>query len=207
MTRVHGSHSLWVMGSCRLPPMLKFVVSSVSCSGRFFSRYSVFRSPQSGMVNEEPLCGCATTKLLFIYLFIYYIINWLLVKHSIFTSDFSKSPGHLVDSCVGWGGMVLMSWSGWRRRKGGKYNVLHNAGINVWTGRVDCMGIGVAFDFFDFFDFFFFFGGGGVNFRLLGLENSSNVITYPEGTKEMFKCYLYVRANPTTLPFLTLIPA
>ena len=75
MTRVHGSHSLWVMGSCRLPPMLKFVVSSVSCSERFFSRYSVFRSPQSGMVNEEPLCGCATTKLLFIYLFIYYIIN------------------------------------------------------------------------------------------------------------------------------------
>ena len=30
-----------------------------------------FRSPQSGIVNEELLCGCATTKLLFIYLFIY----------------------------------------------------------------------------------------------------------------------------------------
>ena len=72
------------------------------------------------------------------------------------------------------------------------------------------MGIGVAFDFFDFFFFFFLWRGGGSNFRLLGLENSSNVqnvITYPEGTKEVFKCCLYARANPTSLPFLTLIPA
>ena len=69
------------------------------------------------------------------------------------------------------------------------------------------MGIGVAFHFFEIFFFFFFLGGGGENFRLLGLENSSNVITYPEGTKEVFKCCLYARANPTPLPFLTLIPA
>ena len=24
--------------------------------------------------------------------------------------------------------------------EGGKYNLLHNAGINVWTGRAGCMG-------------------------------------------------------------------
>ena len=91
-----------------------------------------------------------------IYLFIYYnIINWLLVKHSFLTSDFSESPGHLVDPCVGWGGMVLMSWSGWRRRKG--VSKMYCTLINVWMGRVDCMVKGVAFAFFAFF----FFGGGG----------------------------------------------
>ena len=38
--------------------------------------------------------------------------------------------------------------------EGGKYNVLHNAGINVWTGRTGCMGIREASEYF-------FFGGGG----------------------------------------------
>ena len=91
-----------------------------------------------------------------IYLFIYYnIINWLLVKHSFLTSDFSESPGHLVNPCVGWGGMVLMSWSGWRRRKG--VSKMYCTLINVWMGRVDCMVKGVAFAFFAFF----FCGGGG----------------------------------------------
>ena len=56
---------------------------------------------------------------------------------------------------VRWDGFNELKWVA--SEEGGKYNVLHNAGINVWTGRVDCMGIGVAFDFF----FFFFFGGGG----------------------------------------------
>ena len=37
--------------------------------------------------------------------------------------------------------------------EGGKYNALHNAGINVWTGRAGCMGIREASDFF-------FLGGG-----------------------------------------------
>ena len=54
---------------------------------------------------------------LFIYSFVI-IINWLLVKHSIFTSDFPEPPRHLVYFCVGWGGMVLMSWSEWHWRKG-----------------------------------------------------------------------------------------
>ena len=39
--------------------------------------------------------------------------------------------------------------------EGGEYNVLHNAGINVWTGRTGCMGIREASEYF------FFFGGGG----------------------------------------------
>ena len=43
--------------------------------------------------------------------------------------------------------------------EGGKYNALHNAGINVWTGRAGCMGIREASDFF------FFLGGGGVGFK------------------------------------------
>ena len=75
VTQAHGSCSLRVMGSCHLPPVLEFVVSSVSCSKKFFSRYSGFRSPQSGKVNEEPLCGCTATKLLFIYLFIHLPIH------------------------------------------------------------------------------------------------------------------------------------
>ena len=85
--------------------------------------------------------------------------------------------------------------------EGGKYNALHNAGINVWTGRAGCMGIREASDFF--------LGGGGwgSNFRPLGLENSSIVIKCPEGTKEVFKLFIiiyllfvlrlfYARTNP-----------
>ena len=33
-----------------------------------------------------------------------------------------------------------------------------------------------------------FFFGGGSNFRPLGLENSSNVIKYPKGTRDMHLC-------------------
>ena len=49
--------------------------------------------------------------------------------------------------------------------EGGKYNVLHNAGINVWTGRAGCMGIREASEFF------FFLGGGvgGLGFKFLTL--------------------------------------
>ena len=71
------------------------------CSERFFfSRYTpVFPSPQklkfpnpiqSGMVDKDPLCGCATTKLLFIYLFIYlnlfiYLFIYLFIIYYLFT--------------------------------------------------------------------------------------------------------------------------
>ena len=44
--------------------------------------------------------------------------------------------------------------------EGGEYNVLHNAGINVWTGRTGCMGIREASEYF-----FFFGGGGAVGFK------------------------------------------
>ena len=91
VTRAHGSRPLGVMGSCRLPPVLEFVVSSVSCSERFFSSYSGFCSPQSGKVNEEPLCGCATTKLLFIYLFIHLPIHLFIYSFIIILLIDSKS--------------------------------------------------------------------------------------------------------------------
>ena len=59
-----------------------FVVGSILCSERFFSsRYSGFPSPRKptflnsistrNQVDEEPLCGFAASKSLFVYLFIY----------------------------------------------------------------------------------------------------------------------------------------
>ena len=89
----------WRSGeSTRLPPMwlgfkfwrrgymwVEFVVGSLLCSERFFSGYSGFPSPQKptfpnsnstmNEVDEEPLCGCATSKSLFIYLFIIYLLT------------------------------------------------------------------------------------------------------------------------------------
>ena len=84
----------WRSGeSARLPPMwpgfnsrrrrhvwVEFVVGSLPCSERFFSGYSgfplssktnIFPNSNStrNQVDEEPLCGCATCKSLFIYLF------------------------------------------------------------------------------------------------------------------------------------------
>ena len=64
---------------------VEFVVGSLLCSERFFSGYSGF--PLSSKTNiskfqfdqdqvvEEPLCGCATSKSLFIYLFICYVFD------------------------------------------------------------------------------------------------------------------------------------
>jgi len=60
---------------------VEFVVGSVPCSERKKTRYSGFPQrptfPNSNstrnQVDEEPLCGCATSKPLFIYLFIYFI--------------------------------------------------------------------------------------------------------------------------------------
>ena len=83
--------------SAHLPPMwpgfksrhqchmwVEFVVGSLPCSKMFFSEYSGFplssknqtfpnSTSTSNQVDEEPLCGCATCKLLFI-LFIYFTI-------------------------------------------------------------------------------------------------------------------------------------
>ena len=61
---------------------VKFVVGSLLRSERFFSgvlRFSSLSQKQTisnsnstrNQVDEEPLCGCATSKSLFIYLFIY----------------------------------------------------------------------------------------------------------------------------------------
>ena len=62
---------------------VEFVIGFRPCSERFFSRYTGFPlSPEqrhfpipirSGMADEEPLYGCATTKS-FIYLFTYLLI-------------------------------------------------------------------------------------------------------------------------------------
>ena len=64
---------------------VKFVVGSLPCSERYSPGTPVFPSPQKptfpdsnstrNQVDEEPLCGCATFKPLFIhyfYLFIYF---------------------------------------------------------------------------------------------------------------------------------------
>ena len=92
----------WRSGeSTRLPPMwpgfkswrrhhmwVEFVVGSLPCYEKFFSGYSGFPSPQKptfpnsnstrNQVDEEPLCGCTTSKSLFIYLFIfiYYLFTF-----------------------------------------------------------------------------------------------------------------------------------
>ena len=60
---------------------VEFVVGFLLRSERFFSGHSVFPSPQKStfansnstrnQVDEEPLCGCVTSKSLFNYLFIY----------------------------------------------------------------------------------------------------------------------------------------
>ena len=65
---------------------VEFVAGSILCSERLFSGYSGFfvsskikkpTFPNSNstkkQVEEEPLSGCATSKSLFIYLFIYFI--------------------------------------------------------------------------------------------------------------------------------------
>ena len=83
----------WCSGeSARLPLMwpgfksrrlrhmwVEFVVGSLLCSERFSPGTPVFPSPQKptfpnsnstrNQIDEEPLCGCATSKSLFIYLF------------------------------------------------------------------------------------------------------------------------------------------
>ena len=59
---------------------VEFVVGSLLCSERFFSGYSGFPSPKTptfpnshstrNQVDEEPLCGCSTSKSLFIYCYL-----------------------------------------------------------------------------------------------------------------------------------------
>ena len=66
---------------------LSFVVGSLLCSGRFFSRYSGFPSPKTptfpnshwtrNQVDEEPLSGCATSKSLFIYYLLFNVDIWV----------------------------------------------------------------------------------------------------------------------------------
>ena len=50
---------------------VEFVVGSLLCPERFFSGYSRFPNSNStrNQVDEEPHCGCATSKSLFFYLF------------------------------------------------------------------------------------------------------------------------------------------
>ena len=99
--------------SAHLPPMwlefkswrrghmwVEFVVGSLLCSERFFSVYSGFPSPQKPTfpnsnltrngVDKEPLCGCATSKSLFIYLFIIYLSNESLLLVAVVAQVFKK---------------------------------------------------------------------------------------------------------------------
>ena len=89
----------WRSGdSSRLPPMLpgfksrrrrhimwvEFVVGSLLCSERFFSGYFGFPLPSKTSISKfqfdqesgrrRTICGCATSKSLFIHLFIYYLL-------------------------------------------------------------------------------------------------------------------------------------
>ena len=56
---------------------LSFVVGSLLCSERFFSRHSGFplsskpTFPNSNSTRNRPVCGCATSKSLFIYLIVF----------------------------------------------------------------------------------------------------------------------------------------
>ena len=74
----------WRRGeSARLPSMwpgfksrrrrhmwVEFVVGSLLCSERF-SPLLKNRFDQADQVNKEPLCGCATSKSLFIYIYLF----------------------------------------------------------------------------------------------------------------------------------------
>ena len=83
-------HHMWVA----------FVVGSLPCSERFFSGFSGFplsskpTFPNSNstrnQVDEEPLCGCATSKTLFIYLFRHRTLQSAGL-HADFNFIFSKS--------------------------------------------------------------------------------------------------------------------
>ena len=57
---------------------VEFVVGSLLCPERFSSGYSRFPNSNStrNQVDEEPLCGCATSKSLFFIYFIYLKEGW-----------------------------------------------------------------------------------------------------------------------------------
>ena len=69
---------------------IPFVVGSLFCSDMFFSGYSGFplssktdisnSNSTRNQVDEEPLCGCATSKSLCIILFYFFCIHVLLTK-------------------------------------------------------------------------------------------------------------------------------
>ena len=144
---------------------------------------------------------------LFIYSFVI-IINWLLVKHSIFTSDFPEPPRHLVYFCVGWGGMVLMSWSEWRWRKGVstmycimQVSMCGPGGRAVWA-------------YVKHLNIFFFLGGGGGGVQISDPWAWKMVQIWQNVLRGQRKCsnYLllfcllfvlrlfYARTNPIPLP-------
>ena len=90
---------------CRM--WVEFVVGHLLCSERFFSGYSGF--PLSSKINiskfqylirnqvdEEELCGCATSKSLFIYLFIYkrecyFWVMWCVTGSGLCSFGFSRN--------------------------------------------------------------------------------------------------------------------
>ena len=69
-----GRHNMWV----------EFVVGSLLCSERFFSGHFGFPLSSKTIISKfqfdqesgrrRTICGCATSKSLFIYLFIYYLL-------------------------------------------------------------------------------------------------------------------------------------
>ena len=78
---------------------VEFVVGSLPCSERFSLNTPAFPCPQKptfsnsnstrNRIDKEPLCGCATSKSLyiFIYYYTYLLLNWSRL-------DFHRSVGH-----------------------------------------------------------------------------------------------------------------
>ena len=79
---------------------VEFVVGSLPCHDDFSPGTPVFPSPQKltfpnsnstrNQVDKEPLCGCATSKSLFIYLFIIYLSNESLLLVAVVAQVFKK---------------------------------------------------------------------------------------------------------------------
>ena len=81
--------SMWpgFKSRCRRYMWVEFAVDSLVCSERFFAEYSNSTRYQ---VDEEPLCGCATSKSLFIYIYLFlfkYVRN---VRFKLFFLRFSN---------------------------------------------------------------------------------------------------------------------
>ena len=99
---------------------VEFVVGSLPCSERFslntpafpWLKKTTFLNSNStrNRIDKEPLCGCATSKSLyiFIYYYIYLLLNWSRL-------DFHRSLGHPREETDNraslWSTVKIVSWT------------------------------------------------------------------------------------------------